>query len=273
MSGWWQHNIVDAGKLPLMISFVAFVLTFAITRTVTRLIRAGRGPFKDRLTSDGVHVHHAVPGLILLILGAFTAIGTGSLAWRCVAAFLIGTGVSLVLDEFALILHLSDDYWSNEGRLSVDLVSLAAGCLGLALVGFSPSGVDGVGTAQLAVRVGGTVALVLHGLAIFTCILKRKYRLALIGLFLPPVGFVGAVRIARPESAWARHRYNVARMAKAERRAEAFDRRYDPLLHGWLNLIGGAPSLPDPTDARPQPATSPGADATQERDATPARSD
>jgi hypothetical protein len=38
-----------------------------------------------------------------------------------------------VLDEFALILHLQDVYWSGEGQLSVEAVSLVAACLGLAL--------------------------------------------------------------------------------------------------------------------------------------------
>ena len=56
---------------------------------------------------------------------------------------LIGIGVSLVLDEFALILHLQDVYWSGEGQLSVEAVSLTAACLGLALGGFSPFGVAG----------------------------------------------------------------------------------------------------------------------------------
>jgi hypothetical protein len=35
-------------------------------------------------------------------------------------AVIIGVGVSLVLDESALLLHLHDVYWSNEGRVSVD---------------------------------------------------------------------------------------------------------------------------------------------------------
>jgi len=35
-----------------------------------------------------------------------------------------------VLDEFALILHLRDVYWSGEGQLSAEAVTLAAACLG-----------------------------------------------------------------------------------------------------------------------------------------------
>src|SRR5579875_356552 len=148
---WWHRDILAAQKLPLMLCFLAFVLTFAVTRTITRLIRSGRGPFRDQVTSSGTHIHHAVPGLILLIGGAFVAVAASGLLWPSVAAVGVGSGVSLVLDEFALILHLSDVYWTAEGRVSVDLVSLAAACLGLALVGFSPIGVDQVGSTELAV--------------------------------------------------------------------------------------------------------------------------
>ena len=38
------------------------------------------------------------------------------LSWRAGAAAVFGLGTALVLDEFALILHLRDVYWANEGR-------------------------------------------------------------------------------------------------------------------------------------------------------------
>ncbi len=81
MSSWWERDVIAAGKLPLGLCFLAFVVTFVSTRTITRLIRDGRGPFRNNVTASGTHVHHAVPGLILLIVGAFTVIGgPGSLA-------------------------------------------------------------------------------------------------------------------------------------------------------------------------------------------------
>ncbi len=42
MGHWWHENITEPGKLPLLLALAAFVLTFAITRTITRMIRAGR---------------------------------------------------------------------------------------------------------------------------------------------------------------------------------------------------------------------------------------
>lgn len=96
MEHWWHRDVVAAGKLPLMLCFLAFVLTFLVTRSITRLIRAGRGPFRDRVTTGGVHVHHAIPGLALLIVGAFVSVGSTSSSWTSVSAVLIGIGVSLV---------------------------------------------------------------------------------------------------------------------------------------------------------------------------------
>src|SRR6478672_13334653 len=107
-------------NVPLLVCFAAFVLTFIVTRTITRMIRAGKGPFHDNVSGSGLHIHHAVPGILLLVIGAFVAVGTSGSdsAWTIVAAVLVGVGTSLVLDEFALILHLQDVYWADEGRIS-----------------------------------------------------------------------------------------------------------------------------------------------------------
>jgi hypothetical protein len=247
VAGWWHRDVIDAGKLPLMLCFLAFVLTFVITRTITRMIRDGRGPFHNHVTGGGVHVHHAVPGLCLLIVGAFTAVGAPhALGWRALAGIIVGVGVSLVLDEFALILHLQDVYWTGEGELSVQVVSLTAACLGLALVGFSPFGVQHVDGVELSVRLSAAAVLAVDGILAVVCALKGKYRCALFGIFLPPVGVVGALRLARPKSVWARHNYGEKRLGEAKRRAADFDRHWRPVQTDWDDFIGGRPSLPDP---------------------------
>src|SRR6202000_2710585 len=152
MASWWHRDIIAAGKLPLMLCFVAFVVTFLATRMITRMIRDGRRPFRHNVTKDGTPIHPAVPGLILLMIGAFIAVGgPQTLGWRSFAGVCVGIGVSLVLDEFALILHLQDVYWSGEGQLSVEAITLTAACLGLALVGFSPFGINSLGTSELSV--------------------------------------------------------------------------------------------------------------------------
>ena len=259
MASWWHRDVIAACKLPLMLCFLAFVVTFVLTRTITRMIRDGRGPFRNQVTASGTHIHHSVPGIILLIIGAFTAVaGPDSLGWRSFAAVAVGIGTSLVLDEFALILHLQDVYWSGEGQLSVEAVSLTAACLGLALMGFSPFGVEDVDPVELSLRLTATAILVVDGVLAVTCVLKGKYRTALFALFLPPVGLVGALRLARPSSIWARHRYRGRRLERATHRAAEFDQRWAPLQTDWENFVGGKPSQPNPPaddDARAEPGS------------------
>jgi hypothetical protein len=251
MLSWWHRDVIAAGKLPLMLCFVSFVVTFVSTRAITRLIRDGRGPFRN-VSLGGTHVHHSVPGIILLMIGAFTAVGgPGTMGWLSFSAIAVGIGTSLVLDEFALILHLQDVYWSGEGQLSVEAVSLVAACLGLALVGFSPVRVAGVDSAEFSLRMSATAVLVIDACLALACVLKGKYRSGLFGLFLPPVGFIGAVRLARPNSIWARRRYRGQRLERATRRAADFDRRWKPVQTDWEDFIGGRPSQANPP---PSPA-------------------
>jgi hypothetical protein len=210
-------------NVPLLVCFAAFVITFLVTRTITRMIRAGRGPFHDNVSTSGVHIHHAVPGIILLTAGAFVAVGTsgsGS-AWVTVAALLVGVGTSLVLDEFALILHLQDVYWADEGRISVEMVSLAMACLGLAVV---------------ATIVG----------LIIVSIMKGKYKLALFGAFIPLCALVAAIRLARPESRWAKRHYGPEKLARAQARTAWYDEHFGPAT-AWIgDFVAGRPSEPDP---------------------------
>ncbi len=141
MSSWFSTNIVQTGRLPLFCFFVAFVLGFGFIRLSTRLIRAQVRWWPGNITPGNLHVHHMVFGVVFMLVGGVTGIVApyGSLAWRSGAAALFGLGAALVLDEFALILHLRDVYWSSAGRLSVEAVFVAAGITMLLLLGIQPS--------------------------------------------------------------------------------------------------------------------------------------
>ena len=218
MASWFDRHFVDSGRLPLFVCFAAFVVTFITTRVITRMIRADRGPFNDNVTASGTHIHHSVPGIVLLITGAYIGVAAQSATgWSIAAALLVGVGSSLVLDEFALILHLQDVYWSNEGRISVEMVSLAVGALGLVLVGLDPFSVDEtVAGSQVLATV---IILAVNLPAIVVCVDKGKFKLALFGAFIPFVAIVGSVRLARPDSRWARRRYGATRRAASQHRA------------------------------------------------------
>src|SRR5689334_25446386 len=97
---------MGAGQVPFLLLFVSFLVTFAATRTITRMIRAGVGPFRNNV-AGGVHIHHAVPGIVLTVVGACLSVAVGGRRpWAEAAGVVIGVGASLILDELALILHL-----------------------------------------------------------------------------------------------------------------------------------------------------------------------
>ncbi|GGR94703.1 hypothetical protein GCM10010252_36770 [Streptomyces aureoverticillatus] len=257
MTDWWYRDIVEPGKLPLLLALVAFVGSFLVTRTITRLIRAGKGPFRNIKTGD-VHVHHVVPGIFLMLVGGFWAVAAGrhSLGSMC-AAVIFGLGAGLVLDEFALILHLDDVYWSEQGRKSVEVVVLTTALVVLILTGFSPLGVNELTADERHDRVAFALNITLNcGFAVIA-LAKGKLRTALIGMVVPFVALVGAVRLARPGSAWARRFYRNRPRARARAGLRAFrhDRRWTGPRRRFQDLIGGKPDPAVPE--RPEPERPP----------------
>ncbi|MFT3852455.1 MAG: hypothetical protein QM733_06950 [Ilumatobacteraceae bacterium] len=239
MDEWYHRLITERHRVPLLLCFAAFVVTFFVTRTITRLIRAGKGPFKNNVSASGTHVHHAVPGSILLIVGAFIAVGTATRPWLEIAAVMVGIGTSLVLDEFALILHMSDVYWSEQGRLSVEVVSLTIACMGLFLAGLNPFDfTDAVG--DRITLAGIVTGIGFHFSIVAVCLWKGKVELAILGAFVPFVAIVAAIRMARPESHWAQRFYNARKLARAKARAARFDRRFGR----FTNFVGGFVASP-----------------------------
>ncbi|MET7711246.1 hypothetical protein [Streptomyces sp. NPDC005407] len=243
MGHWFYRNIVEPGKLPMLLALASFIITFLATRTITRLIRAGRGPFKN-VTPGGMHIHHVVPGVILTVIGGFGAVGSalhGPAAAAC--AIIFGIGAGLVLDEFALILHLDDVYWTEQGRQSVEVVVLAAALALLVLSGFAPLGVNQMTPDERQDRVSLIATLVINFLLVLVVLFKGKPRMALISVLVPFVALFGAVRLARPGSPWARRFYRKRPKARARARLRSFrhDRRWDRPRRRFQDLIGGAP--------------------------------
>jgi hypothetical protein len=235
-------DALGSSRLPLTLCFAAFVITFIVTRAITRMIRAGRGPFKDNVSESGLHVHHAVPGLILLVVGSFMAIAVDTDSpWAIAAALIVGVGTSLVLDEFALILHLEDVYWLQQGRISVEMVSLTIGTLGLVVVGIEPFNFlqDDRGRITFA---SAALAAAISLPFFVACILKGKYRFTLFGLFVFPVLIIPAIRLARPESRWAKRWYKPKKRERAQRRTARQDARWDPISTWLSDFVAGKPS-------------------------------
>ncbi|KEF07701.1 MULTISPECIES: hypothetical protein [Streptomyces] len=244
MGHWWFRNIIEPGKLPLLLALVSFVLTFAVTRVITRLIRAGKGPFRN-ISPGGLHIHHVVPGVVLMVIGGFTALAGGRHGYGAgIAAVLFGMGVGLVLDEFALILHLDDVYWSEQGTKSVEIVIVTAALVALILGGALPFGVNELDPEEFHNRFRVVRTVGINFLFALVALFKGKGRLAVIGVFVPFVALFGAVRLARPNSPWAKRFYRRRPKARAKAKVRAFrhDRRWNGLRRRVNHVIGGAPN-------------------------------
>jgi hypothetical protein len=213
----------------------AFLVTFLATRAITHAIRSGRGPFRNAQVG-GVHVHHQVYGIFLLLaVGTLEFTYRPEAPWVDLLAVLFGAGAALTLDEFALWLRLDDVYWTREGRSSVDAVLVATVIGVMLLIGANPLGADpGEGAAGLAVTIGGNIAFAL------VAILKGRAVLGVIGVVVPLVALVAAIRLARPTSPWARRRYDERKLARSKSRfPPGHTTRWDRLV----DLFAGAPQV------------------------------
>jgi hypothetical protein len=118
------------GQRSALLSWLAFTGTFAGLRALTYSIRAGRGPFRN-ISVGSEHLHHYLWGIGLLSgVGAVAVRGEERHRRHPAVAVTYGSGLALIVDEFALLLDLRDVYWARQGRISIDI-----GIGGIALAG------------------------------------------------------------------------------------------------------------------------------------------
>jgi ABC-type multidrug transport system fused ATPase/permease subunit len=253
--------LVTRDRLPLLCCLVAFILTFFVTRTVVRYIRrhanSDKPPkwWQPRNIGHGtLHIHHMVIGIILVMVSGITMVTlavSGGVPEFTVAATFFGIGAALVLDEFALVLHLSDVYWEEDGRTSVDAVFAAVAVAGLLILGFNPLSFFDINIWRadqtvLARAVVVVVAVVTLLLAVVV-LLKGKVWTGLVGMFITPLLIVAAVRLSRPHAPWARWRYTT-RPRKMHRALERERWLRRPVVQAklWVqDAIAGTPKFPD----------------------------
>jgi hypothetical protein len=221
-----------------------------------RLMRSPKVPWWPGSieTEGGLHVHHLVFGIIAMLLAGFLgfALDPGS-PWFEILAIVFGIGAGLTLDEYALWLHLEDVYWAEEGRRSVDAVIVASLLAMLILLGFVPLGdsweldLSGIGGPTLDTGASTAAVVAIVAVDLSACAIaafKGKVISALAGIFLPFIGWVAAIRLAKPGSPWAQRRY--APDGPKIARAEVRDQRHRERMRRWQDRIGGKPSPADP---------------------------
>jgi hypothetical protein len=231
----------ERGQRSGFVLLAAFLISFLFIRTSARLIRSPRvtwwpGSVK---TSSGLHLHHLVWGIVLLMTTGFLGFAlTPRSPWDEILAGGFGVGMGLTLDEFALWIYLRDVYWAEEGRASLDAVVVAAALGGLVVLGIAPFDLTNNASSVTTLLITVILVTLLSAWAI----LKGRPFLGLIGLFIPLASILGACRLAAPGSPWARRFYGgegrkLTRSQARFERAEARRRR-------WADAVAGSPSLP-----------------------------
>lgn len=252
MRHWFEHQIVETGRLPLLFFLLGFIGGFVFIRLSVRMIRAQVKWWPGNITPGGQHVHHVVFGVVAMLVSGVALIAIyedGTQVSGAVLAALFGIGAALVLDEFALIFYLKDVYWSEQGRASVDAVFAAVAVTGLLLLGARPDSIVNPSDfrdnpnpwVRLALVVSALISLAIAGVVIA----KGKIWTALFGLFISPMLLVGAIRLSRPGAPWARWRYQdkPKRMTRAVEREKRYRR---PLIRAKIyvqDLVAGKPSV------------------------------
>ena len=210
----YRDQVVDEGNQPILFMLIAFGLTFGITRFITHSIRTDRFSWLGNVEAGDTHIHHLVWGISLLLVS-----GLASIAIQPpleLTAILFGIGAALTLDEFALWLHLEDVYWSEQGRQSIDAVIVFSIVSGFMVIGAYPLG---IGDSSSGTDAGSIATSILLGLFVaYICFRKGKLMWGVIGVYLLPVGIIGACRLAKPSSPWARKHYGDEKMARSHAR-------------------------------------------------------
>ncbi|HTA35306.1 MAG TPA: hypothetical protein VK761_01225 [Solirubrobacteraceae bacterium] len=234
-----QHFLDDRGQRSGFVLLGAFLLAFLFIRTSARLIRSPKITWWPGSveTKSGLHLHHLVWGICLMMGSGFLnfALAPSSPGLELLAAA-FGIGAGLTLDEFALWVRLEDVYWSQEGRISLDAVVVATLLGGMIVLGLAPFDLSNQSGSISSLVVVALIDIALAALAIF----KGKPLLGLVGIFVPPVSFVGAIRLASPTSPWSRWRYapDGKKFARSKARFARVRKR-----RTWLSdAIGGSPS-------------------------------
>lgn len=115
-------QLKNSKRLSQILVLVSFLITFIVSRfaadnNIFVIINTRSGP---------IHIHHLVPGIILLLLSGYIGIAFHSrFRLRNLMAVLFGIGAALTIDEFALWLFLDDVYLDAKGRYSIDAIIIS----------------------------------------------------------------------------------------------------------------------------------------------------
>jgi len=238
----YDDVVADHGRQRAFICLAAFLIAFFLIRTSARMTRRSTWWPGGVETEGGVHLHHLVWGICIMLAAGFLGVSLDfDYPWGGILAAVFGVGAGLTMDEFALWTRLQDVYWSEEGRSSLEAIAIVTVFAGLVVVGVQPFKLDDPGSAlTVSAAIAVTIAVSI------VAFLKRRILLGAVGIFILPVGVVGALRLAHPASPWA-HWFYESGSTRMRRARERYDdpRRWTKRVRRRVeDAVGGRPSDP-----------------------------
>lgn len=110
-------------EIPFVI-FSSFLLTVLITRLYIQLThKPGFAFLIDNIYINGIHIHHLNFGIIILVIVGFWSLYDIQRTTHRALAVFYGIGLALTFDEFALWLHLQDNYYAQASYNAILLIS------------------------------------------------------------------------------------------------------------------------------------------------------
>ena len=240
----WDDQLVEHGRQYHFLVLVGFVGSFGFIRLSTRLMRSPRVPWwpGSIVSEGGLHVHHHVFGIVTMMVAGVVSFALTDVGfWYELCALAFGIGLGLTIDEFALWLHLDDVYWAEEGRSSIDATLIAVAAMGLILLGAAPYEVTADSSLS---RWSSPWRYSWFGARWSWSAPSSACSMGWLRVVVVVLAIYGAVRLAKPESFWARRFYGTRRpdkQAKAERRFRS-DRRTERLKKSVRDAVGGTPT-------------------------------
>src|SRR3954468_20881503 len=173
VNDFWDEQLVSHHRQGLFLVLISFLGAFVFIRVSARLGRSPRFPWwpGSVISDSGVHLHHLVWGICLMIAGGALGFALFSASpGREICAVLFGIGAGFTIDEFALWVYLDDVYWADEGRSSIDAAVVAAVTMLLVLLGARPFD---LATGDVGEAIVSTIVAALVVAVVVVCFAKQ----------------------------------------------------------------------------------------------------
>jgi hypothetical protein len=126
----WRRLVVERDKEPAFWVLTGFLAALATARALVKTIIAfglQKKLFALIPSAGGlnpVHVHHFNYGIVLVVAVGMVALLPAGRRWLRLLGFAFGVGLGLIVDEFALLLHLDPNYYQRSSYVAIVVAAL-----------------------------------------------------------------------------------------------------------------------------------------------------